>query len=82
MSELYATKTPYNYWLNINHPSVNAAYKEFCRKTGHPERYPLSDAQRRTFEVMYLMRNGVDWRTPEWVRFQFAEFVEKYACRL
>lgn len=82
MPEIYAPKTDYNYWLNINHPDVNAEYRQFCQKIGHPDRYPLSDVQRRKFEVLYLMRHGIDHITPEWVRFQFTEFAKKYACRL
>lgn len=78
----YAPPNQYNYWLNINHPDVYSAYKAYCKRIGSPERYPLSDTQRHQFEITYLMINGTDHETPEWIRFQYTELMDKYACRI
>ena len=32
---VYNESNPYNYWLNLNHPDVQAAYKAYCAGIGH-----------------------------------------------
>ena len=73
VTSVYNDRNKYNYWLNVNHPAVQYAYKRYCARTGNPERYPLSDRERREFEVAFIRRHGMDNLTPEWIRFQFEE---------
>lgn len=68
---VYNDQNKYGYWLNLNHPDVLADYKAYCAKIGHPERYPLSDRQRRIFEIWYIRRHGIGPDMPEWVRYQY-----------
>lgn len=70
---IYAARTKYGYWLNINHPDVAAALARYCQRRGLNARYPLSDAERAGFEVEYLTDHGIDHQTPEWVRFRYYE---------
>ena len=68
---VYNESNPYNYWLNLNHPDVQAAYKAYCTGIGHPPRYPLSDWQRWDFEIGFVQRRGVGPDMPEWIRYQY-----------
>ncbi len=76
---VYNESNPYNYWLNLNHPDVQAAYKAYCAGIGHPPRYPLSDWQRWDFEIGFVQRRGVGPDMPEWIRYQY--FDERRAGR-
>ena len=72
---IYAERTRYGFWLNINHPDVAAALARYCQRRGINARYPLSDAERAGFEVEYLTDHGIDHQTPEWVRFRYYEIM-------
>ena len=61
---IYAARTKYGFWLNINHPDVAAALARYCQRRGLNARYPLSDAERAGFEVEYLTDHGIDHQTP------------------
>lgn len=74
---IYTERNRYGYWLNINHPDVHQAYRQYCREIGNPERYPLSDKQRRIFEIRYIQQRGIDHQTPEWVRYRYYEILER-----
>lgn len=74
---IYAGRTKYGYWLNINHPEVRPAFEEYCFRHGYSIRYPLSDLERRTFEVLFLRQRGDDRMMPNWIRFQLAEALSR-----
>ncbi len=74
---IYAGRTKYGYWLNISHPEVRPAFEEYCRCRGYSTRYPLSDIERRTFEVMFLRDRGEDRIMPNWIRYQLAEALSR-----
>ena len=68
--EIYNERNRYNYWLNISHHDVQAAYRRYCARIGNPPHYPLSDKERREFEIEFIQQNGIGADMPEWVRYQ------------
>ena len=74
---IYAGRTKYGYWLNISHPEVKPAFEAYCRSHGYSIRYPLSDLERRTFEILYLQQRGEDQIIPNWIRYQLAEALSR-----
>ena len=81
--KIYNQANPYGYCLNINHPEVYAAYAAYCRREGCPLIYPLTDAQRKAFEVQFIRDRGnanQDHTMPEWVRFKYFEREEGLAA--
>lgn len=54
MESLYAKNNKYGYRLNVNHPYINKLYLRFKASKGIEINIPISDINRREFEVVVI----------------------------
>lgn len=53
---IYCHNNPWGFVYNVNHPFINEKYRMYKNYYNLPENYPISDNERRKFELMIWRR--------------------------